>query len=310
MDCDISPLTPEDIPAFAALCIRALQYDSLAPEDLAHGIFNDPCADPRWTLAAKAGGELVGVLNGALRPPPDQPSAGLIKLFAVDPTHQRQGVATRLLGRFEELCRAEGAARIRVGSIGHLYFFGGVDPRYTAGVRFLTRHGYSKTGDAFYLAVDLRKNLPRYDGLVDDLAEAGVTFHRPVQGEKAEVQEWIRTAFGEGWAHETGLAFRHSPSTVWVARSSGQVCGFAASNATGRDYVGPTGVGPDFRRRGIGRVLVVRCLGDMQADGRPVAWIPTGFGRIAYYNRAAGAEVGRLFWPFEKQLLPSTEALR
>lgn len=305
MDFDISPLLPEDIPALAALCTRALHYDSLAPEDLEHGIFNDPCSDRRWTLAARAGGKLLGVLNGALRVRSEQPSAAVVKLFAVDPAHQRQGVASSLLLRFEDLCRAEHVARIQVGSIGHLYFFGGVDPRYTAAVRLLAKHGYTKTGDSFYLAVDLRKELPRYDALVKDLAQTGITFHRPGRHEKKEVEEWIRTVFGDGWAHETALAFRHSPSTAWIARSSGAVCGFAASNATGRDYFGPTGVGPDVRRRGIGRVLVVRCLEDMQADGRSVAWIPTGFGRIAYYNQAAGAQVGRLFWPFEKQLTPA-----
>ena len=305
MDCDISPLTPEDIPALAALCIRALRYDSLAPEDLEHGIFNDPCSDLSWTLAARADGQLVGVLNGGLRPRTGKPSVAVLKLIAVDPAHQRHGIASALLRAFEELCHAEGVATIRVGSVGHLYFFGGVDPRYTAAVRLFTKQGYSKAGDGFYLAVDLRRDLPRYDELVEDLAGDGITFHRPGQREKTEVEEWIRAVFGEGWAHETGLAFRHSPSTVWIARSAGGVCGFAASNATGRDYFGPTGVGPDFRRRGIGRVLVVRCLEDMQADGRPVAWIPTGFGRIAYYNRAAGAQVGRLFWPFEKQLAPA-----
>lgn len=305
MQLNITSLERNDIPELCSLCNLALPHDTLSPEDLSHGIFNDPHPDPSHTLVARAGGEMVGALNGAGRPQADRPDVGLVKLFAVQPACHRQGVATALFDRFEQLCGEGGVETIQVGCAGPLYFFAGVDPRYSEAVLFLMQRGYEKQGDSFYLSVDLRQPLPRYDGLIDELAQSGITFHRPDHEQEEEVTEWVRSAFGDGWAYETMLGFRNELVSVWIARADGAPCGFAASNATARDYFGPTGVAPDFRRCGIGRVLVVKCLEDMQRDGRAIAWIPTGLGRLRYYHLAGGARVGRVFWPFAKALQAS-----
>ena len=303
MDITITSLDRNDLRALSALCRQALlSQDAFAPEDLEHTIFNDPFPDPAWTLVARASGEMVGVLNGALRQRKGQAKTGLVKLFAVLPAARRQGVATALFDRFEQMCRDAGAEAVRVGSQGPLYFFGGVDPRYTEAVIFLMNRGYEKSGDGFYLGVDLGQPLPRYDALIDKLAAQGIVFERPRLDQREEVREWVRATFGDGWAHETDLGFEHDPVSVWIARAKGAVCGFAASNATGREYFGPTGVGPDFRLKGIGRVLVVKCMEDMQGDGRRVGWIPTGLARVRYYHNAAGARVMRTFWAFGKTL--------
>lgn len=305
MKTEIATLDREEIRPLCSLCKTALlPMDSFSPEDLEHGIFNDPCHDPRWTLVARSAGELVGVLNGACRESPGKPKTAVVKLFAVRPDCRRQRVASALFDQFEALCRHERVTTIQVGSVGPLYFFGGVDPRYTEAVIFLIQRGYEKKGDSFYLAVDLGLALPRYDDLVHELASSSVIFERPAQSAREEVREWVRSTFSDGWAHEAGLGFQHEPVTVWAARANRVLCGFAASNATGRNYFGPIGVAPDFRRRGIGRVLVVKCLEDMQRDGRRVAWIPTGLARIPFYHAAACARVGRTFWPFAKSLNP------
>ena len=290
------------MPALSALCRMAcLPEEPLSPEELEHGIFNDPCHDPKWSLAAWEDGEMIAALNGALRPAKDQP-AGLVKLFAVHPSHRRQGVASALFDRFEALCADAGAATVRVGAIGPLYFFSGVDPRYTEAVLLLLQRGYGKTGDGFYMAVDLDRPLPQHRDAEEALARDGITFDRPPHEQMEPVREWVRSVFGDGWAHETKLGFGHDPVGVWVARASGELCGFGASNATGRQYFGPIGVSEAYRGRGIGRILVVKCLSDLQRDGRAYAWIPTGLGRIAFYHQAAGAKVERVFWSFAKTL--------
>jgi len=299
---DVRSLTREDIPELAALCTRALPWDALAPEDLAHGIFNDPGCEDRWNLAACDAGAIAGFIVGALRTSKEGEKLGLVKIFAVHPDRLRRGVAGLLFDRLEEALRTAGASQVVLGSRGPLYFFSGLDPRYTEAFLFLRSRGYEKVGDSFYLAVDLRRPLPDYAALIAKRAEEGVTFHRPTMDEKEEVHEWILSAFGEGWAYETDLAFREALVTVWIARDHGKVCGFAASNATGRGYFGPTGVGEDQRRKGLGRVLLVKCLEDLQADGRSVAWIPTGLERISYYHNGAGACVGRVFWRMGKAL--------
>ena len=300
---EITALQPDDIRYVCSLCRQALRApDFFTPEDIGHTIFRDPCQDERCTLVAKTDGQIVGVLNGALRAKAGDPKKGLVKLFAVHPSHQRKRAATALFDRFEQLCRDEGAANIIVGSIGPLYFFAGVDPQYTEAVIFLMQRGYEKAGDTFYLGVDLSEPLPRYDDLIGELADSGITFDRPEYEEREHVREWVRAVFGDGWAHETDLGFGNEVVSVWVARAEGSPCGFATSNATGRDYFGPIGTAAEHRQKGIGRVLVVKCLEDMQRDGRRVAWIPTGLGRIPFYHRAANARVMRTFWPFAKKL--------
>jgi len=300
---EIIPLHRDHIRDVCAVCRQALRApDFFAPEDLRHTILRDPCQDERCTLAAKVDGEIVGILNGALREMAEERKRGLVKLFAVRPSHQRQGVATALFDRFEQLCRDEGAESITVGSIGPLYFFAGVDPQYTEAVIFLMQRGYEKAGDSFYLGVDLGEPLPRYEALIRELADSGITSDRPDHEEREHVREWVRAVFGDGWAHETDLGFSNEVVSVWVARAEGSLCGFATSNATGRDYFGPIGTAAEHRQKGIGRVLVVKCLEDMQRDGRSIAWIPTGLARIPFYHQAAGARVRRTFWPFAKKL--------
>jgi len=299
---EITHLTPADCEALAAICTQALPHDNLAPEDLHHGIFNDPGCEDRWNLAARESGEIIGFAVAALRQNQSEGALGLVKIFAVRPDAQRRGVATALLDRLETELRRAGASLVMVGARGPLYFFSGLDPRYTEAFLFLTVRGYEKVGDSFYLSVNLREPLPDYGDIVERLAGEGITFHRPALAEKAEVQQWLLETFGEGWSYETGLAFREGKVTVWIARAEGRICGFAASNATGRDYFGPIGVSEEFRRKGIGRVLLVKCLRDMQEDGRASAWIPTGLARIPYYHRGARARVGRVFWRMSKRL--------
>lgn len=299
---NIDHLKPTDLDAVTAICTLTLSHDCLTPEDLRHGIFNDPGCEDRWNLAVRESGEVVGFVVGALRKIKPGENLGLVKIFSVHPRAQRKGVAAALLDRLEGELRSAGAGEVVVGSRGPLYFFGGVDPRYTEAYLFLKRRGYEKLGDSFYLCVDLRAPLPEYRDEIDRLAAEGITFHRPALAEKGEVQQWLMKTFGEGWSYETGLAFRPEKVTVWIARSQGRICGFATSHATLRDYFGPTGVSPDFRRKGIGRIVLVKCLRDMQDDGRPRAWIPTGLERIPYYHSGAGARVGRVFWRMGKTL--------
>ncbi|MEW6356607.1 MAG: GNAT family N-acetyltransferase [Planctomycetota bacterium] len=299
---ELVSISRDDIHELSAICMLSLPYDRLAPEDLRHGIFNDPGCEERWNLAAKESGRVVGFVVGALRQSDKEGKLGLVKIFAVHPEAQRAGAATALFDRLEGALKGAGATEVIVGARGPLYFFGGLDPRYTEAYLFLTKRGYAKTADTFYLSVDLHQPLPDYTQLIAQRAAEGITFHRPAMAEKREVQEWILRAFGEGWRYETGLAFREEKVTVWIARAGGKVCGFAASNATGRDYFGPTGVADDQRGKGLGRVLLVKCLEDMQADGRPIAWIPTGLGRISYYYNGARARVGRVFWRMGKAL--------
>lgn len=61
------------------------------------------------------------------------------------------------------------------------------------------------------------------------------------------------------------------------------------------------GTRPDFRKMGIGEVLLKRCLVDMREQGHKRSIIPW-VGPIAFYYDAVGAKVDRIFWRFKKEV--------
>ena len=90
------------------------------------------------------------------------------------------------------------------------------------------------------------------------------------------------------WPDEALAAFTRVPPTMFVATEGDRVVGFAAYNATRPNYFGPTGVDPEYERRGIGRVLLLQCLEALAHEGYGYAIIG-GVGPAAFYEKACGA---------------------
>jgi len=53
--------------------------------------------------------------------------------------------------------------------------------------------------------------------------------------------------------------------------------------------------------RGLGRILLFRCMDDLKQMGHEKAEI-CWTGPISFYARTAGAVMSRIFWSMEKQL--------
>ena len=116
---------------------------------------------------------------------------------------------------------------------------------------------------------------------------------------------WIDDVFGGSWSSE---AFA---GTNVVARRNGEPIGFATFDAAGLTFawlerlarepgvglVGPVGVVPGERRRGVGRMLVRCALGLLRNRGYARALIPAvgDEALIRFYARAVGARVAESF---------------
>lgn len=133
-------------------------------------------------------------------------------------------------------------------------------------------------------------SLPEDDGTENELKKQGIHVVRVLSPDKNTVLSFIRENFSEGWASETEAGFYNSPVTVFAAVHEGKVVGFAAYDATAKGYFGPTGVHPDYRRKGIGKVLMMKCFHAMREYGYGYAIIGwAGESAKHLYAKYAGA---------------------
>src|SRR3954468_24379505 len=137
------------------------------------------------------------------------------------------------------------------------------------------------------LLVHLLK-LPPLEPLTTPLAEQGLVIRRARAFELSIVQRFARAHFGEDWSDEATVAFAHQPIGCYLAAHAGVVVGFACIDATARGYFGPTGVDPAYRKRGLGKALLVAALHGLRELGF-VYGIIGGADPIDFYTKHGGA---------------------
>lgn len=127
--------------------------------------------------------------------------------------------------------------------------------------------------------------LPDYRSEIERLAQEGIVIRRPKPWEREKVTQFILKEFGQGWADETLVSFSHVPVSAFIAVDGERVVGFAAYEATCRGYFGPTGVDPEYRKRGIGQVLLYEALAGLRDLGYVYGYIGSP-GPVAFYEKA------------------------
>lgn len=130
--------------------------------------------------------------------------------------------------------------------------------------------------------------LPDINNANNKLKELGIDVRRAIAPEKHVIIDWVRTNFGPAWASECEVAFTNHPVSCYIALENGNVTGFACYDATCRNFFGPTGVGKEARGKGIGSVLLLKCLYAMEAEGYGYAIIG-GAGPEDFYARIVAA---------------------
>jgi GNAT superfamily N-acetyltransferase len=298
---DIREVREEDLPELLALCERALPLDRFTMHVLRDRMLGEPDHNPAYQLGAWDGGRLAGALLAGSRET-QQGRATAVRLFAVDPQHRRRGVASRLLGEIERRVRGDGFSRLGVGKSSPVYFWPGVDVRYTPALCFLEKHGYSRSDAGFNMEVDLRARSWDTSAAEARLEREGFQVRRLRADDREAFGSWVRGEWGDVWEYEALRSYGNDPVSTWVALRDGQVCSFASYNVTGfENSFGPTGTQPELRGQGLGRVMFHRCMRDLRELGHDtceVSWV----GPFAFYARVADARISRVFWAFEKEL--------
>jgi predicted N-acetyltransferase YhbS len=298
---------PGDTPAIEELCAASLPLDPDAGA-LPGLLLGAPDASARVRLVAESAGTITGTAFGSLRhPAADGPVLGHLDLLAVAPPARGHGTGAALLGAAEQELAARGARGFRVAGNPPLYAWPGVDSRYAAMVALAARSGYERYAEALNMAVDLTAGLPGADQLNTAADEArlaaggGITVRRAAAAETKPLGDWLTQGpwGGSSWPAEVIRSLSLDPPGCHVAERAGQYLGFASHGVNRRAWFGPMGTLDAERRRGIGAVLLKRCLADIRDSGLNSAQIGWT-GPVQFYARAVGALPDRVFWLYRK----------
>ena len=290
---EIRPLQRDDGDAVLELWNCAASHDLLTIGLLEEKTWDDDDFDPDLAIIAMEGGDILGFAVGVLR---RETRRGYVKLLAVEPARQREGIGRALVETLETGLARKGARTIRLLESAPNYLAPGVDTRDAAALAFAAASGYRQVGEARNLSVDLA---PRS---ATRAVPDGVAVRRATRDDSAPLDAFL-DAHWPSWAAEVGIALNNQPPTLHIALRDGRAVGFAAwdANNRGTGWFCPMGVAPDEQGAGLGCVLLQRCLDDMRGQGHDAAVIAWA-DNAAFYERCAGAVLARTFFRFEKSL--------
>jgi GNAT superfamily N-acetyltransferase len=248
----------------------------------------------RTGVVAEAGGEPVGVV--AVGAGDDR--QGGVQLLLVDPSVQRQGIGTRLLGAGIERLSALGVTTVGLGSRGHHYLWPGMPEDLPGAAAFFAARGWVFD----YHVIDLIADLRGYEappGTLERAERAGVSIEVQAGPEPAAEVLAFEAATFPSWLR----TFRRATSPVLVARDrGGAIVGTplfrGPSDATiftpmlGADAgtIGSVGVAAAARGAGVGSAMVARASVLLRDAGTGVCHI-SWTEREWFYRR-----VGYLPW--------------
>jgi len=97
----------------------------------------------------------------------------------------------------------------------------------------------------------------------------GIQIKRAAIVDKDEIVRFVAEEFTDEdvWVHECEYALLHDPISCYIATYDKNIIGFACYDATAKGFFGPTGVRRDFRGKGAGAALLLKCLAAMKEQG-------------------------------------------
>ncbi|MCP4697137.1 MAG: GNAT family N-acetyltransferase [Gammaproteobacteria bacterium] len=137
--------------------------------------------------------------------------------------------------------------------------------------------------------------LPDATPYIEAAEKSGVMVRRAMPYEKKETVNFVQSVFGSdwgGWSSECDVAFSNSPPSCFIATHASKIVGFACYNSTCKGYFGPTGVMPEFEKKGLGSALLLASLRALSMDGYGYGIIGGAGSYVqGFYKRVANAEI-------------------
>jgi len=261
----------------------------------------------------KADGELRGFVLSIARQVPLflqglESEVGWITAFGVHPRDRRQGIGRQLFDAALGRLAALGRQRVLISPYTPNYFIPGVDvDAYPDALVFLQATGWQVTSQP----ISMRAELTGFQIPLDVLelerqrTQEGIVV-RPVRpADLPELMPFIAKNFGWDWfrfAQEYLLELFGPGSDeigFLVATQNDRIVGYCQQR---RERFGPFGVAEEMRNKGIGRLLLFRCLATMLTKGFHCAWfLWTGKDAARLYS-LAGFRQARQFAMMKREL--------
>lgn len=296
----IRELTMKDLPEMVNLWNQNLAFDPVSETLLHEKTFGDYDLNAGMTLVAEVEGKIAAFMQGLYRRTHKGEKVGWIKLCFTAGVHRRRGIASELLNTIETKLITAGVSRIQIFDSNPNYLIPGVDPYYTETIAFVERRGYKKFDDTCNLIADLSQDL---DTSAEEAALPNdVEIRRAQEGDRNPVAQFIGQEW-PAWVPEVAIAFKNQPLSLHLGFYRGELKAFSAYdvNNVGTGWFGPMGTDPVFRGKGVGGILLKRCLQDIKNQGLKQSIIPW-VGPIPFYMHYVNARVQRVFWRYRKEL--------
>ena len=202
------------------------------------------------------------------------PESAWITAFGVHPRYQRRGIGQALFSYIIEKLTAEGRQTLDISPYVPNYFVPGVDVNdYPGTIAFLENAlGFRTLYQAISMGADLTGfQVPQENVELEGKREREdrITIRPVTSADLPDLMPFIVRHFGWDWyrhAQEYLLQYfggSQQPICFLVARLDGEVVGYCQQRG---ERFGPFGVRDDCRNKGIGRLLLFRCLSIMKAQ--------------------------------------------
>lgn len=310
----IRPYRGADEPALLDIWHESMAHDRIDEARFRTKVLLDPNFQPANLPVASIDGRLAGFALAMTRQVPQflqglEPESAWLTAFGVRPDARRQGVGRALFKYLIDRMAGQGRRHIDISPYTPNYFTPGVDiEAYPDTLAFLHTLGF----ETLYHAISMGANLTGYR-IVPEVTELeqrleredGIIVAPVTAADLPDLMPFIVEHFGWDW-------FRHAqvylleyfggsaePICFLVARRRGEIVGYCQQRG---ERFGPFGVHPAYRGRGIGRVLLFRCLARMSALHIYYAYFLWTSERTARLYRLAGFETMRKFAVLRKRI--------
>lgn len=304
----IRPYNGSDEQALLNLWQMAMPYDRISARQFRTQVLLDPNFQRSKLLVATTNEKIVGFVLCLTRQVPlylhgMDPEHAWITAFGVHPDYRRQGIGTALFTTLLELLRSEERVIVEIAPYVPNYFIPGIDvDAYPETIQFLEDRLEFRT---LYHAISMGADLTNFQ-IPDDVHALMATRERNdglsigvvTSADIPELMPFIIEHFGWDWYRHVQsylLAYFGGSSQqmcVLVARLNGEVVGFCQQR---EERFGPFGVRPDCRGKGIGKLLLFKCLERMNAKSVFYSYFLWTDERAARLYATAGYKKRRAF---------------